>query len=409
MPLFRTASSSIVVLALLVGACQTGAPLSSVSGVPDPLQGDLPGIPLSPREQRAVREAVEAAARGDWARSERALTRVPWDHPVAEFSRMLVSHLQGNAVAQAARAFGNRFPGYQPAWELAVRAAGEEGDLVGALTLAREQSRLHPGPYWERQVSALGNALVAHGLAQGRSLLADGAAEAGLSLLRDVLQHRPDSEELRSLAVRSALAVEDLRSAAELVAAMPDSAAGLELKGRVAEALGQMDLALQLFRQMPSEVPGRCALIASVWNRWRLNDAPPALRGALQAEIVSRREVAALLVWEVPVLAEHVRGPVPVLDDAVGLPEVGEILVAVRSGIMHADLVSRLFRPDQQVSGEALGETLARLARLLGVPVPAWCGTEGQGGCLTLPDVPSGAEAVLLIRQVVGTEETLCR
>jgi len=133
------------------------------------------------------------------------------------------------------------------------------------------------------------------------------------------------------------------------------------------------------------------------------------LRRALKTETVSRRDVAALLVWEVPVLAEHVRGPVPVLDDAVGLPEVGEILVAVRSGMMEADLISRLFRPDQQVFGEALGEILVRLAMVLGVPEPVWCGSGGEGACLALPDIPSGDEVVALVRLVAGNEAALCR
>ncbi len=67
----------------------------------------------------------------------------------------------------------------------------------------------------------------------------------------------------RFLAVRALLALHDTRGAAELVPGLPDTAEGLELKGNVAQALGQWDLALEFYNRLPADAPRRCELIAA--------------------------------------------------------------------------------------------------------------------------------------------------
>ena len=68
-----------------------------------------------------------------------------------------------------------------------------------------------------------------------------------------------------------------------------------ELKGRVAEALGQWDMAANLYASLPDRHPGRCDLLEGARDQLRYRDAPPYLTRAVNAQAVTRKGLAAIL------------------------------------------------------------------------------------------------------------------
>lgn len=280
-------------------------------------------------------------------------------------------------------------------------AAQREGDLRGALNAAKRAAQLQPAGGWGALASELEGAITVSLLEEGNSLLEHGNPTEALARARKALERDPGAVSARVLAVRALLALHDIRGATELVPGLPDSSEGLELKGKVAEALQQWDVALDLYARLPLSNPRRCALLASARRHWRLGNAPPYLTQALEARPLNRRGLAAILLFEVPALATRVGGGVPVYGDVVQLPERSDIVAAARSGVLPGDPITHRFDPERVVSPADVAEVVERLAGTLGKPRPHWCdGTDT--GCLRLPATVDGETSDALIRQVAG-------
>ena len=137
--------------------------------------------------------------------------------------------------------------------------------------------------------------------------------------------------------------------------------------------------------------------------------APPQVSRALGEAAVTRRQLAALLIWEAPFLVEKAAGPVPVFEDVIGLPEGRDIVVAVRAGVMVGDAIARRFGPNRQVSQRELLACLERLARVAAKPAPHWCEEGGAADeCLARPANLDGKTVAGLLRSVAGQEESPC-
>ncbi len=402
----RTATSLALAALLALGACRTAAP-PSISGVPDPTRPPLAGNPLTPAQLEAVRVAVAAAEAGPADRSHAALEAVPPGHPVRSLAELEVRFLRGQRVLQQAEALAAANPGYGSAWGLVALAGRREGDLRRALEGARRAAALQPEGGWERVARDDEEALVDGLLAEGRARLHSGDAAGALARARELLEVAPQAGEGRVLAVRAELALGDTRGAAELVPGLPDTAAGLELKGKVAEALGQWDLALTFFERLPGSFPGRCELIAHARRRLRLADAPPYLTAALAARPLRRAGLAAIIVWEAPALAQRSEGAVPVFEDVVQRSDRRDIVAVARAGVMPGDPIARRFHPQRAVTPRELVAVLDRLAEALGRPAPRWCGEVG-GDCLSRPAAVDGETAAELVRRTAGEEGDPC-
>jgi hypothetical protein len=203
------------------------------------------------------------------------------------------------------------------------------------------------------------------------------------------------------------LTLRDARGAAELVPALPDSGEGLELKGAVAETLGQWDLALELYTRLPADDPHRCRLVAGARQRLRRSNAPPYLTKAFAESTLDRKGLAAIIAWEVPTLGKAGAGTVPVFEDVVQLAEGPDIVVVARAGVIPGDAIEHRFGPGRIVSSRDLAAALERLARALGRPAPVFCGVRDHG-CLALPDVVNGEAAATLVRKVAGGSGEPC-
>ena len=387
-------------MTLLAAACATTAP-TRISRVPDPLLPPLAGAPLAADEAAAVRLAVAAAEAGDFVTAGRHLKAAPSAHPVQRLASLEIAFLQGAKTGGAALELAKGEPGYGSAWGFAAVAAEREGDVRAALEAARRAVELQPDAGWDKYIARVGAALSSGLEAQGSALLARGDASGALAKAREALAMVPDATGPRLLAVRALLTLQDTRGAAAMVPGLPDTAEGLALKGRVAEALGQWDVALDLYNRLPSSDPNRCELITTARAHWRLANAPPYLARAAASHLVRRRDLAAILAFEVPALGETTDTPAPVFEDVVQLPERLDILTVARAGVVTGDPLTRRFGPDHTVSPRELEATLDRLAAALRRPAPRWCDAS-EVECLKLPSVIDGETAVSLVRQVAG-------
>jgi hypothetical protein len=393
---------------LLWTACRTAAPIAP-SSLPDPLAAPVAGAPLTEAQSEAARAAMMAAAKGDLARMRKRLAKLPATHPVRELIELEARYARGEAVAEPALGLAGSADGYAAAWSLATLALRREGRDEEALGAARRALELRRDDPNLDAVSTLEGELVARGVDEASGLLGRGEPAAAFSRAHHVLELVPTAGEARLLAVRAALASGQTPRAVELLPAVPDTPAGLEVKGRVAEALGQWELAAQLFAALPEDHPGRCELLMGAREQWRLSLAPPHLDRALKEPSVTRRGLAAILVWEVPRLAERAAGPVPVFEDVVGLAEGRDIVVAVRAGVLVGDSIARRFGPKRVVTDRELLVGLNRLADVLGAASPRWCGAqEGDGECLARPATLDGRTVAELIRSVAGQEGSPC-
>ena len=349
----------------------------------------------------AVRAAVAAAENGDFAAAEQTLLQVPPGHPVRALASLEVRFLRGEGVAGQALEFATSVPGYGSAWGFVVVAARHERDERGALNAARRAAELQPDAGWDKIAADLERTVTASLLGEASALLEGGDPRGGLARAREALDVNPNATDARILAVRALLVLNETRAAAELVPGLPDTPEGLELKGSVAEALGQWDLAVDFYSRMPADDPRRCAQLAAARRQLRLTNAPPYLSEALAARPLLRRGLAAIVAWESPTLAAKASGPVPVFEDVVQLQEARDVVTVARAGVMPGDSMARRFNPEGRVSPPELAATLERLGSVLGKPVPRWC-SDGESGCLRLPEVVDGESATALVRRVCG-------
>jgi tetratricopeptide (TPR) repeat protein len=382
--LLRAASRIALAMAVAATACRSTAP-SRIERVPDPLMA---------AQAEAVRGAVAAAEGGDFRAAEQKLREVPPGHPAWALASLEVRFLQGEKVGGQALEFAGTVPGYGSAWAFAVVAARREGDVRGALTAARRAAELQPAQGWDRLAEELEGALTATMLQRG-----DGAG--ALARAREALEVNPGASSARIVAVRALLMLNDTRGAAELVPGLPDTAEALEVKGAVAEALGQWDLAVDLYGRLPSDNPRRCQLLESARRELRLTNAPPYLTEALAANPLRRKGLAAIVAWEAPALANRASGSVPVFGDVVQLQGARDMVTVARTGVMPGDPIAQRFNPEVTVSPSELEATLERLGKALGKPAPRWC-SDGRSDCLKLPDIVDGESAAALVRRVAG-------
>jgi tetratricopeptide (TPR) repeat protein len=396
----RAASRFALAAVVALAACRSTVPLQ-IRRMPDPTRPPLAGPALTSAQLKAAREAVAAAEAGQASKGEKSLQLLPAGHPVRALAGLELAFLRGEAVLAQAEALAAANPGYGSAWGLVVLAARREGDDRAALAAARTASGLQPDAGWGRVASEIESALVERLVAQGDVLLRSGDAAGALAHAREALKSAPGAIGGRLLAVRALLALHDTRGAAELVPGLPDTAEGLELKGNVAQALGQWDLALEFYTRLPADSSHRCELISDARRRLRLSEAPPYLTHALAARPLRRAGLAAIIAWEVPALAGDAVGAVPVFEDVVQLQERRDIVTVARAGVIPGDPIARRFGPNRVVGPRELAATLDRLAEVLRRPAPRWCGAAAPG-CSQLPETVDGEAAAALVRRVAG-------
>ena len=370
----------------------------------------MPGPALTDETLSAALAAVAAAERGDGRAAERAARQLPPGHPVTRLVALEVRYLQGGEVLADALSLANSETSWTTSWRFVAQLAEERGDAGTELVAARRLVTLDPAGGWRRRVESLEQAALDGLLRDGQALLAAGDGAGALGAARAALELAPTSTAARMLAVRAALAAGDTTAALVYLPALPDDPDGLQLKGKVAEALGQWELAVQLYERLPVGRPGRCELIEGARAQLRLANAPPYVAAALRATALARRSLAAIVAWQAPAFVRaDADGPVVVFEDIVDLPERADIAAVVRADVMRGDAVARRFHPDRVVDRDELITVIERLARASGRRAPLWCGAGAPSDCLEPPAAATGAAASELVAAIAAEGGGPCR
>lgn len=405
----RAPAIPLALLAIVLGACRTAAPPPRPARVPDPLPAPAAAVALTEAQRRALYLALAAAERGDGEAARRELRRLPGGHPAVQLASLEVRFLLGEKVGDEVSRLAQEQVDYLPLLSFAAQSLHAEGRYGEALVPARQVLQSGGDGAAARRVRELESLVIGGKTAEARSALQAGDAARAIVVASDALSLVPGAVSLLEVLVSAHLAEGNVPAAARLVPALPDDAEGLALKGRVAAAGQQWDVAAEMFARLPAEYPGRCALLADARRRSRLVQAPPYVQKALSSENLTRAELAALVVWEVPAVVEVVRGAVSVFEDIVNLAERRDVVTVVRAGVMDGDGVTRRFYPHRRVRVRDLVEVAERLAMIVGRPRPEWCGDTRRSGCVETPgEVVTGGAASTLLRQVAAGGDDKC-
>lgn len=404
-----SAAVLLAALAVVLGACRTAAPPPRPVRVPDPWPVPAGTLALTEAQRRGVYLALAAAERGDGEAAQRELRRLPGEHPAVRLTSLEVRFLLGERVGDEVSRFVEVQPDYVPLLVFAAQSLEAEGRIREALGPARRLLQALGDGEAARRVRQLESLVIGGAVEQAKAALANGDLERAITTASDALSLVPGAVSLLGVLASAYLAQGNVAAAARLVPSLPDDGEGLEMKGRVAAAGQQWDLAAELFARLPANHPGRCTLLEDARRRGRLAQAPPYVLRALSSANLTRAELAALVVWEAPTAAEAARGVVSVFEDIVNLSERRDVVTVVRAGVMDGDSVTRKFFPHRRVRARELVEVLERLAMVLGRPRPKWCGEVYQSGCVETPgEVVTGAVASGLLRQVAAGGSDKC-
>lgn len=372
--------------------------------LPEPVLDQAPEA-LSPTQKRLAREVWVLADAGDLASARAKLTGLPAGHPVRVFLSLEISFAAGElGLWPRVSSFAETYPSYRPAWELAVLIGEREGELLGAAEAAGKLATLTGQSRWQRKAEELTSRFWVAAEGEVAARLEKGDAAGALAQARSLLERFPERRLLREMAVRAALAAGKTAEAKLLVLPLPEDGAGLELKAQVAAAEERWDVAAELYRRLPAGFPDRCGKLREAEERARWQKAPTRVTKAASSPRLSRAELATLVLFYFPKVAEKARGVAPLFEDLVGHPAQEEVLTLVRAGVMGGDPLTRRFGPNRAVSAKELETVVQRLVKTLDLPA---CQGEGGNACLPLSAGDKALTGQDAVRVLAGLWEKL--
>ncbi len=396
------AAAAAALLALAGCATTTSRPAPGPEvPYPSPLSG--PGLPpLDAQQREAVEAGVRHLAAGKPAEAAQAASAA------GDVAAAKLLALQAAAVVtptpaetEALERLTSEHPDYAAAWITLSQVAEKTGDESRALHAAQRGAELWSSRPWRERAAELHARLVDERLVRARQLAGGTEPTAALPDLDAVLALEPDNTDARILKAEVLLAAGRTVEAAPLLTGLDSPRARL-LDGKVAAAQGDWTAAMSAFQSLPAGFPGRDAALAEARLRWRISNLPPYVGQAIAAATLDRSQLAILLVDLAPQVEGVASGRAPLLSDIVDLPSYREILTAVSTGLLHADLLEHRFHPERSVSPSELKTALRRLSQLLGVVAPAWCSQPETADCTPVPDPPSGEAVTDLILKLVA-------
>jgi tetratricopeptide (TPR) repeat protein len=239
------------------------------------------------------------------------------------------------------------------------------------------------------------------------------APEDAIPLLHEALQVNPTATAARLLLVQKLVALRQFDEArGELDPILNTSAVDqVEVQEALAEievGKGQYEEAIIRYERLArGDTSGRYARrLEQVKEQFATANMPPQVLRAMEAEAITRADLAVLMYWKIASIrfAQNVPTP-PIVVDISETPGRDEIIRAIALGIYQMDPVTRRINPDTEVNGAALARIAARVLTLRGAScargVPSDAILSTCGISLIADELPvSGGTATAVLEQV---------
>jgi hypothetical protein len=368
---------------LLFAAIAAIGAADAPTAFPSPLDG--PGQPALERSQlKPLTKAVSLHAKG---RNQKALKQLAkaGPGPAQQLLGLQITYdtVDGRTLRDL-QGLTETSPDYAAAWATLFVVADGTAEEEVAYEAAGRVVQLWPGSIWARKADEMQRRHVDRLVA---------VAERSL----DALMLGQASCLIR---------LDRLDEAATVLAVIGDDPSALMMAGNVAELEGDLVTAMGRYQAAPLGTPGRDEALRRVKTRWRLSVLPSYVQAALASNQVSREELAVLLVNLVPEVRAMGSGTVPLLTDILDLPSQRDIVTAARLELLSVDRVEHRFDPDRIASGPEIQDAIERLAALVGVPPPVWCGVSNVvSSCMELTAPVDGKDVTDAVLNLVHGED----
>lgn len=241
--------------------------------------------------------------------------------------------------------------------------------------------------------------------------------EEAIRLLREALVVNPTATAARLLLVQKLTAITAYDEARHeldplLSSSAVDQADVQEALAEIEVGRGQFEEAITRYERLARrDSSGRYARrLDEVKERFAAANMPPQYQRALEAESITRADLAVLMYWKIASIrfAQDVPPP-PIAVDIGEIPGRDEIIRAIALGLFAVDPVTRRVNPYSIITGNALARVAVRVLTARGAPcargVPAdailnTCGVNNPaaGEAADLP--VSGRAAAAVLEQV---------
>ena len=209
-------------------------------------------------------------------------------------------------------------------------------------------------------------------------------AEEAITLLREALQVNPAATNARILLAEKLVArgrFDEARPelAPVLGTADADRPEVQESLAEIEVSHGQYEEAISRYERLNRRGanPRYTLRLDEIKQRFAEANMPPQYRRAVEAEAITRGDLAVLMYWKVSSIrfAQNLAAP-PIAIDIGEIPGRDEIVRAIALGIYPIDPVTRRVNPYAQVTAAALTRTLARLLVIRRAPCASGSGID---------------------------------
>jgi len=188
--------------------------------------------------------------------------------------------------------------------------------------------------------------------------------------------------------------------------ALRDLSDALLLSGRTAEDRHDWEMAMASYEALPADHPQRTSTLLRAKREWRNSNLSMCAQQVFVSPLLTRADLAVLLVSLVPQLESVGVGRSPVLSDIVDLPCYREVLTAVRCNLFAFDRRDHRFFPSQAARPDEVRSAVEAMCRILDIKPPEWChGEEATAGCALISIPVRGQQVAELVSRLTETEK----
>lgn len=203
-------------------------------------------------------------------------------------------------------------------------------------------------------------------------------------LLREALQIDPAASAARVLLVQKLVALRQYDDARREIAPLLNSndVDRPEVQASLAEievGQGRYQQAINRYERLTKRDPeGRYARrLAEIKDQFAEANMPPQYARALEAESITRADLAVLMYWKITAIrfAQNVPAP-PIATDIGEVPGRDELIRAIALGIFPVDSITRRVNPFSPVTAAGLARNAARILAGRGAPCARGVGSD---------------------------------